>query len=86
VTETFECIDLAHRNGYTAVVSLRSGETDDTTIADLTVAAGTGQIKSGSVCRGERIAKYNRLVEIEQELGRTGQYAGRKAYARWRPN
>jgi len=86
VTETFECIDLAHRNGYTAVVSHRSGETDDTTIADLTVAAGTGQIKSGSVCRGERIAKYNRLVEIEQELGGTGHYAGRKAYARWRPN
>jgi enolase len=86
VTETFECIDLAHRNGYTAVVSHRSGETDDTTIADLTVAAGTGQIKSGSVCRGERIAKYNRLVEIEQELGGTGPYAGRKAYVRWRPN
>ena len=86
VTETFECIDLAHRNGYTAVVSHRSGETDDTTIADLTVAAGTGQIKSGSVCRGERIAKYNRLVEIEQELGESGRYAGRKAYARWRPN
>ncbi len=86
VTETFECIDLAHRNGYTAVVSHRSGETDDTTIADLTVAAGTGQIKSGSVCRGERVAKYNRLVEIEQELGEAGQYVGRKAYARWRPN
>jgi enolase len=86
VTETFDCIDLAHRNGYTAVVSHRSGETDDTTIADLTVAAGTGQIKSGSVCRGERIAKYNRLVEIEQELGGMGQYVGRQAYARWRPN
>jgi len=86
VTETFACIDLAHRNGYTAVVSHRSGETDDTTIADLTVAAGTGQIKSGSVCRGERIAKYNRLVEIEQELGGAGQYAGRGAYALWRPN
>jgi len=84
VTETFECIDLAHRNGYTAVVSHRSGETDDTTIADLTVAAGTGQIKSGSVCRGERVCKYNRLVEIEQDLGGTGQYVGRKAYARWR--
>ena len=86
VTETFECIDLAHRNGYTAVVSHRSGETDDTTIADLTVAAGTGQIKSGSVCRGERVCKYNRLVEIEQELGGTGHYVGRKAYARWRPD
>jgi len=84
VTETLECIELACRNGYTAVVSHRSGETDDTTIADLTVAAGTGQIKSGSACRGERIAKYNRLLEIEKELGRSGQYAGRKAYERWR--
>jgi enolase len=84
VTETLECIELARRNGYTAVVSHRSGETDDTTIADLTVAAGTGQIKSGSACRGERIAKYNRLLEIEKELGRSGQYAGRKAYERWR--
>ena len=85
VTETMQCIDLARRNGYTAVVSHRSGETDDTTIADLTVAAGTGQIKSGSVCRGERVAKYNRLVEIERELGAAGHYAGRKAYERWRP-
>jgi enolase len=84
VTETLQCIDLAHQKGYTAVVSHRSGETDDTTIADLTVAAGTGQIKSGSACRGERIAKYNRLLEIEKELGRSGQYAGRKAYERWR--
>ena len=84
ITETLQCVDLARRNGYTAVVSHRSGETDDTTIADLTVAAGTGQIKSGSVCRGERIAKYNRLLEIEKELGRSGQYAGRKAYERWR--
>jgi len=84
VTETLQCIELARRNGYTAVVSHRSGETDDTTIADLTVAAGTGQIKSGSACRGERIAKYNRLLEIEKELGQSGQYAGRKAYERWR--
>ena len=84
VTETLQCIDLARRNGYTAVVSHRSGETDDTTIADLTVAAGIGQIKSGSVCRGERVAKYNRLLEIEKELGARGHYAGRKAYERWR--
>jgi enolase len=84
VTETLQCVDLARRNGYTAVVSHRSGETDDTTIADLTVAAGTGQIKSGSACRGERIAKYNRLLEIEKELGRSAQYAGQKAYERWR--
>ena len=84
ITETLQCIELARRNGYTAVVSHRSGETDDTTIADLTVAAGTGQIKSGSACRGERVAKYNRLVEIEKELGASGQYVGRKAYERWR--
>jgi enolase len=71
-----------YRNTYTAVVSHRSGETDDTTITDLTVAAGTGQIKSGSVCRGERVAKYNRLLEIEKELGNGAGCAGRKAYAR----
>lgn len=85
LTETLECIDLARRSGYTAVVSHRSGETDDSTIADLTVATGTGQIKSGSACRGERIAKYNRLLEIEKELGAKARYAGRKAYERWRP-
>jgi enolase len=84
VTETLQCIELARRNGYTAVVSHRSGETDDTTISDLTVAAGTGQIKSGSACRGERVAKYNRLLEIEKELGRSAKYAGREAYARWK--
>ncbi len=85
VTETLACMELASSNGYTAVVSHRSGETDDTTIADLTVAAGTGQLKSGSVCRGERIAKYNRLLEIEKELGANGHYAGRKVYERWQP-
>lgn len=84
VTETLDCIDLAKRNGYTTVISHRSGETEDTTIADLAVATGTGQIKSGSVCRGERVAKYNRLLEIEKELGRSGQYAGHKVYDRWR--
>jgi enolase len=85
LTETLACMELAARNGYTAVASHRSGETDDATIADLTVAAGTGQLKSGSVCRGERIAKYNRLLEIEKELGANGRYAGRKVYERWRP-
>jgi len=82
ITETLRCIDLARQNGYTAVVSHRSGETDDTTIADFTVATGAGQIKTGSVCRGERIAKYNRLLEIEKELG-SAKYAGRSVYARW---
>jgi enolase len=80
LTETLACINLANQNGYTSVVSHRSGETDDTTIADLTVATGAGQIKTGSVCRGERVAKYNRLVEIERELGARVVYAGRSAY------
>ncbi len=84
ITETLQCIDLARQNGYTAVVSHRSGETDDTTIADLTVATGVGQIKAGSVCRGERIAKYNRLLEIEKELGSAAKYAGGSVYARWK--
>ena len=82
LTETLACIDLAKENGYTTVVSHRSGETDDTTIADLTVATGAGQIKTGSVCRGERVAKYNRLIEIERELGARAVYAGRSAYER----
>ena len=69
VTETLEAIDMAHKAGFTAVVSHRSGETEDTFIADLVVAAGTGQIKTGSLSRSERIAKYNRLMQIEGELG-----------------
>ncbi len=68
---------------YTCVVSHRSGETDDTTIADFTVATGVGQIKTGSASRGEGIAKYNRLLEIELELGSSARYAGRGVYAKW---
>ena len=83
VTETLRCIELAQKNNYTCVVSHRSGETDDTTIADFTVATGVGQLKTGSACRGERIAKYNRLLEIEKELGRSAKYAGRSVYSRW---
>jgi enolase len=83
VTETLRCIEMARKARYTAVVSHRSGETDDTTIADLCVAHGVGQLKTGSVCRGERVAKYNRLLEIENELGQSATYAGRSAYARW---
>jgi enolase len=79
LTETLAAIDMAHRAGWTAVVSHRSGETEDTTIADLAVAAGTGQIKSGAPARGERVAKYNRLLRIEEELGSTARYAGREA-------
>ncbi|MDR1395093.1 MAG: phosphopyruvate hydratase [Deltaproteobacteria bacterium] len=71
VTETLEAISMAHKAGYTAVISHRSGETEDTFIADLAVAANTGQIKTGSLSRSERIAKYNRLLEIEEELGRS---------------
>jgi enolase len=82
LTETLDCIRLASEHGYTSVVSHRSGETDDTTIADLAVATGVGQIKTGSVCRGERVAKYNRLVEIEHELGASAVYAGRSIYQR----
>jgi enolase len=83
VTETLRCIEMAKEHGYTAVVSHRSGETDDTTIADFTVATGVGQIKTGSASRGERIAKYNRLLEIERELGRNAKYAGRTVYTKW---
>jgi enolase len=83
VTETMRCVQLAHASGYKTVISHRSGETDDTTIADFAVAMGSSQIKAGSVSRGERIAKYNRLLAIEMELGRSAQYAGKSAYSRW---
>ena len=83
VTETLECIQIARENGYGAVISHRSGETDDTSIADIAVAAGMGQIKTGSTSRGERIAKYNRFLEIEQELGAKARYAGAGIYDRW---
>ena len=83
LTETLECIEIAKTNKYTYIISHRSGETSDTTIADLAVATGSGQIKTGSTCRGERTAKYNRLLEIEAELGDRAVYAGRKAFQRW---
>jgi len=84
LTETLNCIEMAQKAGYTCVVSHRSGETDDAFIADLTVATGVGQIKTGSACRGERVAKYNRLLEIERELGSKARYAGAGVYDRWR--
>ncbi|TXK99487.1 phosphopyruvate hydratase [Methylococcaceae bacterium HT4] len=80
LTETLEAINTAHAAGYTAVVSHRSGETEDTTIADLCVAMGTGQIKTGSLSRSDRVAKYNRLMKIEEELGAQAKYAGRSAF------
>jgi enolase len=68
LTETLEAIELAQQNGYNAIISHRSGETEDTFIADLAVATGSGQIKTGSLSRSERIAKYNRLLKIEEEI------------------
>jgi enolase len=77
LTETIDAIELARRNGYTSVASHRSGETEDTTIADLAVALGTGQIKTGSASRTDRVAKYNQLLRIEEALGSTAQYGGK---------
>jgi len=77
VTETIDAVDMAHRAGYTAVISHRSGETEDTTIADLSVALNTGQIKTGAPSRTDRVAKYNQLLRIEEELGAAAEFAGR---------
>jgi enolase len=79
LTETLAAVDMAHRAGYTAVMSHRSGETEDSTIADLAVATNCGQIKTGSLARSDRLAKYNQLIRIEEELGDQGRYAGRAA-------
>ncbi|PPD58883.1 phosphopyruvate hydratase [Dehalogenimonas etheniformans] len=80
LTETVAAIEMAHDNGWTAIASHRSGETEDTTIADLSVALATGQIKTGAPCRGERTCKYNRLLAIEAELGVAAKYAGMAAF------
>jgi enolase len=77
LTETLDAVAMAQRAGYTAVMSHRSGETEDSTIADLAVATNCGQIKTGSLCRSDRLAKYNQLIRIEEELGATGRYAGK---------
>ncbi len=82
LTETLEAVAAAHRAGYSAVMSHRSGETEDTTIADLAVATNCGQIKTGSLARSDRLAKYNQLLRIEEELGSTAEYAGRNVFAR----
>ena len=84
LTETFDAVDLAHRNGYRTMMSHRSGETEDTTIADLAVALGCGQIKTGAPARSERVAKYNQLLRIEQQLGDAAVYAGRSAFPRFK--
>jgi enolase len=83
LTETLTAIGIARAAGYTAVMSHRSGETEDTTIADLAVATEVGQIKTGSLSRGERLAKYNRLIRIAEELGGRAEYPGWRAFARW---
>ena len=84
LTETIEAVELAHANGYTAVMSHRSGETEDATIADLAVALGTGQIKTGAPARSDRVAKYNQLLRIEEQLGATATYPGWDAFPRAR--
>ena len=80
LTETLDAIQMANRAGYTAVVSHRSGETEDTTIADISVALNAGQIKTGAPSRTDRVAKYNQLLRIEEELGDSAQYLGIKAF------
>jgi enolase len=77
LTETLAAVDMANRAGYTSVMSHRSGETEDTTIADLAVSTNCGQIKTGSLSRSDRLAKYNQLMRIEEELGSAGSYAGK---------
>lgn len=82
LTETFACIDMAKRASYTSIISHRSGETEDTTIADIAVATNAGQIKTGAPSRTDRVAKYNRLLRIEEELGSAGSYAGKSVFVR----
>ena len=85
LTETFDAVDLAHRHGYRCMLSHRSGETEDTTIADLAVAVNCGQIKTGAPARSERVAKYNQLLRIEEELDDAARYAGAGAFPRFDP-
>ena len=83
MTETLEAVRVAREAGYAVVVSHRSGETEDTTIADLAVGTGCGQIKTGSLCRTDRVCKYNRLLRIEEELGENARYAGPTGLKGW---
>ena len=83
LTETLDAVSLAHRNSYRTMMSHRSGETEDTTIADLAVALECGQIKTGAPARTERVAKYNQLLRIEEELADSALYAGRAAFPRF---
>ena len=83
LTETLDAVHLAHRSGFRCMMSHRSGETEDTTIADLAVATNCGQIKTGAPARSERVAKYNQLLRIEEELDSAARYAGRAAFPRF---
>jgi enolase len=84
VTETLEAVQIARRGGYGAVISHRSGETEDTVIADLAVACGSGQIKTGSACRTDRISKYNQLLRIEEQLGPEAVFPGPRMFSTFR--
>ena len=86
LTETLDAVELAHRAGFRCMMSHRSGETEDTTIADLAVATGCGQIKTGAPARSERVAKYNQLLRIEEELDDAARYAGAAAFPRYQVN
>jgi enolase len=83
LTETLDAVDMAHRAGYRTMTSHRSGETEDTTIADIAVATNAGQIKTGAPARSERVAKYNQLLRIEEELDDAARYAGRSSFPRF---
>ena len=83
VSETLDVVDLARRNGYRTVISARSGETEDDSLADLAVATGASQVKIGAITRSERLAKYNRLLRIENDLGERAEYCGAQVFSRW---
>ena len=83
MTETLDAVDMAHRAGYRTMTSHRSGETEDTTIAGIAVATNAGQIKTGAPARSERVAKYNQLLRIEEELDDAARYAGRSSFPRF---
>jgi enolase len=84
LTETLNAVEMAKQAGYTVIISHRSGETEDTMIADIAVAVNAGQIKTGSLCRTDRIAKYNQLLRIEEMLGTAGVFNGEKVFSKFR--
>ena len=84
LTETLNAVEMAKQAGYTVIISHRSGETEDTTIADIAVAVNAGQIKTGSLCRTDRVAKYNQLLRIEEMLGTTGVFNGQEVFSKFR--